>query len=151
MDFASQDTHSKDEVSHFQPSQIVCLEHETTRLYAEVVQIVEVRQLCWARPLVLITGSDSENLLQAIDCKNLQDLRQGTDLLLPSVLFRQALDVEVIPLLSYLYGLERDGKGQEAIALSHPQGVAARQSLNQLIRQIWQAHPDVFSDQQSGD
>ncbi|KAM3092279.1 hypothetical protein ACKFKG_22750 [Phormidesmis sp. 146-35] len=147
MDFASQYAHSKDGRGHFQPSQIVCLEHETTRLYAEVVQIVEVRQLCWARPLVLIMGSDSERMLQAIDPKNLQDLRQGADLLLPAILFRQALDVEVIPLLSQLYRSEGDWEGHEAISPSSPQAIAARQSLNQLIRQIWQAHPDVFCDQ----
>jgi hypothetical protein len=139
MDFASQ--HSKDKTSHLQPSQIICLEHETTRLYAEVVQIVEARHLCWARPLALITGSDLQGSPQPIDPKNLYDLRQGADLLLPAILFRQALDVEVIPLLSQLYELEGEAKGQEAIA--------ARQSLNQLIRQIWQAHPDVFSDQQN--
>ncbi|MGV0024134.1 hypothetical protein [Phormidesmis priestleyi] len=137
MDFASQHADSKDRSSYFQPSQIVCLEHEATRLYAEVVQIIEARYLCWARPLVLITESDLEDSHQPIDLQNLYDLRQGADLLLPTVLFRQALDTEVIPLLSQLYGLEGEAKGQQAIA--------AHQSLHQLIRQICQTHPDAFS------
>jgi hypothetical protein len=136
MDFVSQHAHSKDKSSHFLPSQIVCLEHEATRMYAEVVQIVETRHLCWARPLALVVGSDLESHPQ-IDSKNLYDLRQGADLLLPTILFRQALDTEVIPLLSQLYGLEEEAKGHEAIA--------ARQSLHQLIRQICQTHPDAFS------
>jgi hypothetical protein len=51
----------------FQPRQIVCLEHETTRLYAEIIEFVEARQVCWVRPLMLaVAVADSEPLSVAI-------------------------------------------------------------------------------------
>jgi hypothetical protein len=137
MESVSQPFYSEGGSSRFQPSQIICLEHGATRLYAEVVQIVEARHLCWARTLVLVTGSEDSQ--QPINPKNLYDLRQGADLLLPTVLFRQALDTEVIPLLSQLYGLAGEAKEQDAVAV--------RQSIHQLIRQICQTHPDAFSSQ----
>ena len=38
----------KDFNPNFQPSQIVCLEHGNTCLYAEVIQVLEERQMCSA-------------------------------------------------------------------------------------------------------
>jgi hypothetical protein len=122
-------------VAHFQPFQIVCLAYTTTRLYAEVVQIVEARDLCWARPLALLDDLSTEDpSLHPEGSPRLYDLRQGSDLLLPKVLFRQAVDTEVMPVLSQLYKLE---KAEDTIT--------TRQLLNQFIHQVWQAHPDVFS------
>jgi hypothetical protein len=39
--------------SQFQPRQILCLEHGQSRLYAEVIQVVDDRPVCWLRPLIL--------------------------------------------------------------------------------------------------
>ncbi len=39
--------------SQFQPRQILCLEHGQSRLYAEVIQVVPDRPVCWLRPLIL--------------------------------------------------------------------------------------------------
>lgn len=140
MGFASQPQSSASWASHFQPSQIVYLEHQTTRLYAEVVQIVEARHLCWARPLALITHAvqqvPSSHLVEHIESQ-IYDLRKGSDLLLPTILFRHALDTEVVPLLSKLYSLEAESEAKETIA--------AGRSLNQFVHQIWQAHPEIFS------
>ena len=87
---------------YFQPCEIVCLECDDDRLYGEVVQTVEERQVCWVRPLALTVGSG--NSLIAEDAESVcYDLREGTDLLLPAVLFRSAFDFEVIPLLAHLY------------------------------------------------
>ena len=36
------------------PSQILYLEHGSSRLYAEAIQVVSNRQVCWARPTLLI-------------------------------------------------------------------------------------------------
>jgi hypothetical protein len=142
MGFAPQRWDSKDWATRFQPSQIVCLEHEVSRLYAEVVQMVEARGLCWARPLVLVTDLPKSQFL-GVEEENspwLSDLRQGSDLLLPAVLFRQALDTEVIPLLSTLYSLDAEAESRtKATILSH-------QQLNQFIRQVCQAHPEAFSN-----
>ena len=38
------------------PSQILYLEHGSARLYAEAIQIITERHLCWARPTLLIQG-----------------------------------------------------------------------------------------------
>jgi hypothetical protein len=128
----------------FQPYQIVCLEHEDARLYAEVVQLVEIKHSCWVHPLVLIQRSQSSipftSFGQDADSAAfiLHDLRQGADLVWPTVLFRAALDVEVIPVLSSLYQPENSQVDKAQTML------IANQSLNQFIQQIWQAHPQVF-------
>ncbi len=49
--------------TNFQPLQIVCLEHLATCLYAEVIQVVESRQVCWVRPLLLVQYSTEEPLV----------------------------------------------------------------------------------------
>ncbi|PSB22215.1 hypothetical protein C7B65_02105 [Phormidesmis priestleyi ULC007] len=145
MDLDSQYQGSKAWVSKFQPSQIVCLELNATRLYAEVVQIVEARRLCWARPLVLVIGSsETANSSQSFEHRSKNspcwhDLRQGADLLLPAILFRPALDVEAIPVLSSLYSLDE-------IADSTPQAITAHHQLREFIRQLCQFYPDAFSD-----
>lgn len=148
MDLDSQHQGSKAWIVKLQPSQIVCLELGATCLYAEVVQIVEARRLCWAHPLVLAMDSlGTEDFPQSSEHqfeRSCHDLRQGSDLLLPAVLFRQALDVEAIPLLSSLYKLD-------TIAHSEPNAIVARRQLNEFIRQICQAHPEAFSDRNSLD
>ncbi len=117
----------------FQPSQIVFLEHNQSRLYAEVVQFVESRRLCWVRPIALVTASESEDWTE-YDRLMLQDLQDGSDLMCPAVLFREALDVEVLPLLTRL-GSESKGRNPH----SH-------RHLHQFIQQIWQARPDAFEN-----
>lgn len=99
------------------------LEHDDIRLYAEVIQIVVSRHLCWVRPLLLVVNKSDEPPL-------ITDLRDGSDLLWPVDLFRPALDTEVITLLSQL--LAKEPK-------SSPDSTA-KQQLNQFIYQIWQAH-----------
>ncbi len=132
MDLDSHPQAAKAWSVQFQPSQIVCLELDATHLYAEVVQIVEARRLCWARPLVLVIDSSQST-------PDWHDLRQGSDLLLPIVLFRPALDVEAIPVLSSLYGLDE-------LTSSTPQAIAAHRQLREFIHQLCQCHPDAFSN-----
>ena len=123
----------------FQPCQIVCLEYQTSRLYAEVVQVVEQRKLCWVRPLVLVVdlldlpGQNTE-LLPESRC---YDLRQGADLLWPLHLFRAALDTEVLPLLTYLNPSDTrttHGKSDQV----------GQQQFRQFVQRVWQAHPEAF-------
>jgi hypothetical protein len=65
-------------------------------------------------------------------------LRQGADLLYPQSLFRAALDVEVIPVLTQLELLSGQDKAYRTNAgLAH-------QQLQSFIRQIWLAHPEAF-------
>lgn len=117
---------------NFQPSQIVCLEYEGTCLYAEVIGIVESRQLCWVRPLMLATAPLGFEPVPHLP--TLHDLRQAADLLWPLSLFRSTLDTEVIPLLSQLQALKAQSEGCQ---LAHRQ-------LSDFIRQVWQAHQTQF-------
>jgi hypothetical protein len=109
-------------IDEFQPSQIVCLEHQNIYLYSEVIQVISDRQLCWVRPLVLAIIRDS------LTTEKILDLRFTSDLLWPINLFRPALDTEVIPLLS-----ELDSPDYRAESIQN-----ARQQLNYYIQQFWQ-------------
>lgn len=120
----------------FQTYQIVYLEHQQTRLYAEVIQVVQARRTCWVRPLILSVSSTNQlsPAFWSEPVPKLYDLRQGADLLWPIALFRAALDAEVIPLLTQL---------QTTHGTDIP-SVPAHRQLNQFIRQIWQAYPEAF-------
>jgi hypothetical protein len=123
---------------NFQPCQIVCLEHEASRLYAEVVQVAESRHLCWVRPLVLVLDSFVSVDPQTAEAPSTwYDLRNGADLLYPLVLFRKALDTEVIPLLNLLYSPGSEGDDGCSDAAGH-------QQLKLFIKKVWQTHPDLF-------
>jgi len=120
------------------PSQIVCLDHEQDSLYAEVIQIVKCRQLCWARPLILSQGPPSSPSCPHSTDPLLYDLRRSADLLWPAHLFRLALDVEVLPLLFQLEGLNSVSDNG-----LHPNS-SNRQILNQFMQQVWRANPKAF-------
>lgn len=126
----------------FQTGQIVALNHYNACLYAEVIQVVETRQVCWVRPLMLIKGLSEDHLIHSSglppipDSSQLSDLRQSPDLIWPIQLFRAALDTEVIPFLAQLESPE--------ITTVTPN--IAHQLLREFIRQVWQAYPGVFRD-----
>lgn len=105
----------------FQPGQIVYLEEGDTRLYAEVIQIVVSRSLCWVRPLLLEINSGDES--------QITDLREASDLLWSISLFRPALDVEVITLISQV--LLEEPKAQTTSNLR-------KQQLHEFINRVWQ-------------
>ncbi len=134
--------------SRFQPCQIVCLEHETSRLYAEVVQIAEKRQLCWVRPLVLVMQPE-DNLSQNDESERdiYYNLREDSDLLFPLVLFRPAFDTEMIPVLSFLYGINErsDRADSEPLSSSSEKDTETGHGIfRQFVHQVWNAHPEVF-------
>ncbi|HEY9664269.1 MAG TPA: hypothetical protein V6C65_37980 [Allocoleopsis sp.] len=118
------------------PYQILCLEHEDTSLYGEVIQIIVERKLCWLRPLALLRREpqDPENI------ETFYDLRQSADLLYPVSLFRVAIDTEVLPILTRL---ERPKNGQNPIAALEDDQMM-HQQLHSFIRQIWRARPEAF-------
>ncbi|MBF2029072.1 MAG: hypothetical protein IGS48_20315 [Oscillatoriales cyanobacterium C42_A2020_001] len=122
----------------FQPLQIVYLEHETIRLYAEVVQTAEGRQICWVRPLALVEDETKQYQAEYTFCfDQILDLRQGSDLLLPAVLFRMALDTEALPVLAML-GATPPPENLQSIT---------RLRLNQFVKQVCMANPDLFSSE----
>ena len=118
----------------FKESQIICLEHQGTCLYGEVIQLILEREMCWFRPLYMT--------IDRLDCRHdcdrenweLIQLQFSSDLLWPINLFRPALDTEVIALLAYL----DDSRKPEQNKTSH------RRYLNQFIRQVWAANRDKF-------
>ncbi len=138
----------------FQPYQIVCLEHAPHRLYAEVVQLAERRPVCWVRPLMLVEEPPEPILvsnasISVTDCcesdsQQLQDnqwcyydLRDGSDLLLPPVLFRLALDTEVLPLLSLLYAADTN-------TATMPGKHRGDKKFSQFLQQVCRAYPEAF-------
>jgi len=97
-------------------NQIACLEHDNANLYGEVIQLVPLRQLCWFRPMCLVI-SDLSDISGRISLSSLKDssaphfslpearlinLQSASDLLWATILFRPALDTEVISFLAQL-------------------------------------------------
>ncbi|MBD2260133.1 hypothetical protein [Pseudanabaena sp. FACHB-2040] len=121
-------------MSIFQPYQIVYLEKGISRLYAEVIQVVPDRELCWARPLVLIEAPAPEEVfawehLEQISLEATCPLIDGPDILWPLEQFRPALDMEVLPLLALI---QQD-------KLKDCDRTQTHERLHRFIRQFWQA------------
>ncbi len=110
----------------FTPQQVVCIEQGSLRLFAEVVQMVALRSRCWARPLAL-----AEVVPESLQLALRYDLRESSHLLLPATVFRAALDVELIPLMTALFHPEKPGSGEASQAES-----ATRQALHGFIRDL---------------
>lgn len=108
--------------ANFQAGQIVFLEYGGSKLYAEVIQVVIERQLCWVRPLLLVT--------QESESSQVTDLRSTSDLLWSINLFQPALDTQVIALYSQILAKEPSPELSQK----------AKQQLHQFIEQLWQAN-----------
>ncbi|MEG4202065.1 hypothetical protein QUA45_28045 [Microcoleus sp. Pol12A5] len=120
---------------NFKPGQIVSLECGDACLHSEVIQVVEARQVCWVRPLMLVVSASGKDLsAQWSEEYTLSDLRDGADLLWPRSLFRAALDTEVISLLSQLQSLDSEKKD----------GAIASRQLRDFVDRVWEAFPSAF-------
>jgi hypothetical protein len=109
----------------FCPNQIICIDLDDLRLFAEVIQMIPDRDRLWARPLAL---AEQENY----DLRLLYDLREAPQLILPPALFREAVDTEVMPLMTELFQLE-------ALAKPEPNTeVLGRQALQAFVRNLLQ-------------
>jgi hypothetical protein len=119
----------------FAPHQIVCLENAQSYLYGEVIQVIESKNLCWMRPLLLAVFPRGvgtvDNFLEA---KELLDLRFTSDVAYPLPLFRPALDTEVIPLIGQLETLDETKEPNPS----------SKQKLRQFLEQIWQDNQEYF-------
>lgn len=116
--------------SDFKANQIVRLESTNTRLYAEVIQVIPDRQLCWVRPLILAIDCGDEFDWQ--ETATVVDLRMSSDLLWPIHLFKPALDTEVISLLTHLEELDFTKLDENK----------ARASLHDFIRGFWRSRQE---------
>jgi hypothetical protein len=81
-------------------ARIVCLDARQGKdhLFAEVIDTISISSRYWVKPLALARSNPDSFHLEF-----LYDLRDTSQLILPIDLFRDALDTEVIPLLSELY------------------------------------------------
>ncbi|WP_293369546.1 hypothetical protein [Microcoleus sp. CAWBG556] len=121
---------------NFKPGQIVSLECGDACLHSEVIQVVEARQICWVRPLMLVGFVSGKDFPQSWPEEyTLSDLRDGSDLLWPLSLFRAALDTEVISLLTQLQSLDSDRKDST---------IASRQ-LRDFVDRVWATFPTAFN------
>jgi hypothetical protein len=114
----------------FRPQQVVCIEQGSLRLFAEVVQMVALRSRCWAKPLAL-----AEVVPESLQLALRYDLRESSHLLLPATVFRAALDVELIPLMTALFHPEKSGSDEEWQTDSHAE-LVTRQALHAFIRDL---------------
>ncbi len=140
------------------PSQILYLEHGSSRLYAEAIQIVEARRLCWARPTLLIHGLPEEsNSDSSIDrlmtdrqtadrqtaiadaaahlktsTLSLYDLKDCPDLIWPTALFNIAFDIDFFALLVQLKLSPNDSP------------IQSQRQLSEFVRSFWLTHSDTF-------
>ncbi|MEB3309185.1 MAG: hypothetical protein VKJ02_03050 [Snowella sp.] len=122
-------------IGSFNPQQIVCMEHQQSYLYGEVVQIIESKKLCWMRPLLLaIFPATAQPIDSFSDAQELLDLRLSSDVAYPLTLFRPALDTEVIPLISQLSSLDEP----KEVNLN------SKQKLHQFLTRIWQDNQAYF-------
>lgn len=81
---------------------IAYVESGKTRLYVEVIQVIESRHRLWVRPLCL-SEYDPEALRTGhYSLADVYDLRGGSDLVWPASVFREALDMDWLEILTVL-------------------------------------------------
>jgi hypothetical protein len=96
----------KNQIVEFRTDRIVCLDApnagidrgEHLHLFAEVIDTITISERCWVRPLAI-----AKSIPESFKLEFLHDLRDTAQLILPAKLFREALDTEVIPLISELF------------------------------------------------
>jgi hypothetical protein len=116
----------------FKTDRIVCLDsprerlhqRENLHLFAEVIDTILISSRCWVRPLA-IARSNPENFRLEF----LHDLRDTAQLILPTDLFRDALDTEILPLISELFDPARDST----------RSLNAQKALHQFIADLYRS------------
>ncbi len=123
--------------------EIVCLEHQGSYLYAEVIQTIADRQRSWVRPLFLqLTTESSSGPANSAQGLFAYRLHNCSDLVWPSQFFRPALDHEVLPLMLQMHGEKSPEEEDPVVVLERDR--KAHQALRHLIQQVWQAFPEAF-------
>ncbi|MGB3137938.1 MAG: hypothetical protein WBG38_03225 [Nodosilinea sp.] len=109
--------------------QIVFLECRQTRLYAEVIQVLQPRLTGWIRPLALVNKGDTVLLGAAFDIA-VPDFNKPAvpDMLWPLNQLQPALDTEIIPLLTAL--------SAKSVA-SDPADANQAKVVNEFVRSLW--------------
>ncbi len=111
--------------------QIVFLECRQTRLYAEVIQVLETRPMGWVRPLALVSGAVIHPL-GGFDSA-IAKPQTTPDMVWPLDELQPALDTDAIPLLAQL-------SSQPSGELPLPELLAEnshRLTVNEFVRLLW--------------
>ena len=113
--------------------QIVFLECRQTRLYAEVIQVLDPRPTSWIRPLAMVSETEIIPLGTALGTTAL-DLNKPTvpDMLWPLDQLQPALDTEVIPLLGTL-----SAKAADPAPTSAPDLSPGAIRVHEFVRSLW--------------
>ncbi|PSB56629.1 hypothetical protein [Chamaesiphon polymorphus] len=93
----------KPSIVEFKTDRIVCIDRENLHLFAEVIDIIQISSRCWVKPLAIARSNP-----ESFNLEFLHDLRDAAQLILPTDLFRDALDTEVLPLISELFYPTKD-------------------------------------------
>jgi hypothetical protein len=89
---------AKHSTAEFKVDRIVCIDSDNLHLFGEVIDRIAIDDRCWVRPLAIAKSTPESFKLEF-----LHDLREAAQLILPTNLFRDALDTEVLPLISELF------------------------------------------------
>jgi hypothetical protein len=108
--------------------QIVFLECRQTRLYAEVIQVLEDRPMGWVRPLALVQGE----IIQPLGTGAIADPTAAPDMVWPLRHLTPALDTDVMPLMAQLWA-----KAAGPTQLAHLDGGTAGSAVSEFLRALW--------------
>jgi hypothetical protein len=118
-------------------ARIVCLDagRGKDHLFAEVIDTIAISSRYWVKPLALAKSSIEDDRLEF-----LYDLRDTSQLILPIDLFRDALDTEVLPLLSELFH-PVEGSIRFSFREAMPT-INAQAALHQFINDLYRSNGD---------
>jgi hypothetical protein len=95
----------KNPIVELKTERIVCVDLGNLHLFTEVIDTIAITDRCWLRPLAIAKSTPESFKLEFI-----HDLRDAAQLILPTALLRNALDTEVLPLISELFHPENESK-----------------------------------------
>ncbi len=107
----------------FRSQEIVYIQNDELRLFAQVIQTIPDRNRCWVKPLALAHYGDFQFRL-------LHDCQDCAQLILPIYLFHAAVDTDVIPVMMELFQLEKSRE------LSLDTTSISRQALHHFIAHL---------------
>ncbi len=108
--------------------QIVFLECRQTRLYAEVIQVLDDRPMGWVRPLALVR----EEIIQLLGMGAIADPATAPDMVWPIRDLIPALDTDVIPLMAQIWS-----KAARPTQLEFQDGTTAGSAVSEFLRVLW--------------
>lgn len=115
--------------------QIVFLECRQTRLYAEVIQVLDDRPMGWVRPLALVQG---ESIQPLGTTGAIADPAAAPDMVWPLRHLTPALDTDVIPLMAQIWSKAADPTQPEP-----PDGRTAGSAVSDFLRLLWAEGPQA--------